>query len=638
MSAVYRAQMIKYLRSGSTWVITLVAMGITVLISALLPNLAINKDSPNGWIEYLGVSENVLTTIIGALTAFITIFSGFKAATMHKDEVENGNFLVLLSKPISRSKIILSKWFALFTLILFHVIIVGLSYVISVYLSDMDSHKRFHEKIELINKQTLTQRVWSDFGIIISVLLLLALLFSSIALLITTKFALSSSIAATIGLGILIPISSIFGTFTEKDEYKSISSKKINNALVTLDNLKNGVGLDNKELINLSQQFYDDVNEYKANIKSSDNLHNMAFLTKNKNTFYYTKYLDLDYQVRVLSLLNQLEEDLDSDSVLAKMRDQFIAKQYYLRPIDNDNFNKSTTISEKNKAFEEKMYYTLKEINKSRDDAFRFFYNLIYEFVFNSKKKKSNLFLEKIDKNLKLTFSKPDLLYILSLIRYYLEGSETGDEKMMNMMIFDELKKEIESQLAKNEYTVPFMKFSGIIFSYHAYYSIHHDPEKKPENAEHGMNYYLERVSKNQSLNYSAILRVIMNSLLKEIHDIDIKQGLAQLLKLYYHFESPLAYIVFDQYNIENIIFTNNLSVDTTTAPSKVKEYYLTDFDREILGKVYSLKFNQDEPMQVFKVEKRKYMDRTTNAIVYGVLTVILVFVSVYVITKQDFQ
>lgn len=59
--------------------------------------------------EYL---ITVVATISGStafLAVFASIFAGFKSASMYKDEVEDGSFLIMLSKPQSREKIILFK-------------------------------------------------------------------------------------------------------------------------------------------------------------------------------------------------------------------------------------------------------------------------------------------------------------------------------------------------------------------------------------------------------------------------------------------------------------------------------------------------------------------------------------------------
>jgi ABC-type transport system involved in multi-copper enzyme maturation permease subunit len=55
---------------------------------------------------FTGVYFSVVLLII---VLFGSIFIGFKGGQVYKDEVEDGTFLIVLSKPQSRSKIILFK-------------------------------------------------------------------------------------------------------------------------------------------------------------------------------------------------------------------------------------------------------------------------------------------------------------------------------------------------------------------------------------------------------------------------------------------------------------------------------------------------------------------------------------------------
>jgi ABC-type transport system involved in multi-copper enzyme maturation permease subunit len=56
--------------------------------------------------ETIGAVASSINVLTGTLAMFTAIFCGFKAAFMMRDEVEDGSFLILISKPISRNKLI----------------------------------------------------------------------------------------------------------------------------------------------------------------------------------------------------------------------------------------------------------------------------------------------------------------------------------------------------------------------------------------------------------------------------------------------------------------------------------------------------------------------------------------------------
>jgi ABC-type transport system involved in multi-copper enzyme maturation permease subunit len=59
--------------------------------------------------SYQFVLISALTGMISMFALLGAIFVGFKGAQMFKDEVEDGTFLIALSKPQSRGKIIFQK-------------------------------------------------------------------------------------------------------------------------------------------------------------------------------------------------------------------------------------------------------------------------------------------------------------------------------------------------------------------------------------------------------------------------------------------------------------------------------------------------------------------------------------------------
>lgn len=609
MLAVYRAQMIKYFKSVSTWLITLFGVIIVVLISALMPNMAINKDKPNAYIEYIGIAHILLPVIISSLVTFITIFSGFKAATMYKDEVENGNFLVLLSKPINRSKIILMKWLALFTLIVIHVFVISFSYVISVYSTDVGRH--FIDEIKVISEKTLTDTVWQDFILMFGILILISLLFSSITLLITTKFSMSSSIAATIGLGVWIPISSVFGTFTQIDAYSKVNS----NYFSTIKSvLKASEKLD-ENVKNLYKPLLDEVNKFNLVRKDNKNLFNVAFSTGSNNSFHYTKFFDFDFQTKVLSNNDPLSDRV-GDSRLGKIAEKFLAKPYYFSPIKNDPLNNAKTLSEKNKALNDKLIYTLEQIDSMRNVAFDIFY-------------KNVLGLFKTDKKLKssdIKFNKASLLQIKSLVSQYLELNKSLSPQERAM--YEPLVKTLNDSIDKKEQLLKLSIFDVVANGFALY---------RQSNKNDKMTDYLSKVDKNQTLNFTGVIAIILNSILSsEIYEDREKQGLVQLFNIYYRLESPIQGILFDSFYVDKLMTDYKVSVNIRNNYSRIGRFTLTESDQNMLNRIVAL--HNKDGHAIIKVEKKLYMSRQWNSIIYSLATIILVVVSIYVITRQNFQ
>jgi len=62
-----------------------------------------------GYSSYIKQVYIIISTMTSFISVFVSIFAGFKSATLFKDEIEDGTFLVMISKPISRSRIIFSK-------------------------------------------------------------------------------------------------------------------------------------------------------------------------------------------------------------------------------------------------------------------------------------------------------------------------------------------------------------------------------------------------------------------------------------------------------------------------------------------------------------------------------------------------
>ena len=105
--AIYNYTLKKYLKAPSTYVISIISFLIVFVVGAYMPYK--QMDSGTTPREYAKMVITVVSSISLFMSIFTSVFAGFKAATMFKDEVENGTFLVVLSKPISRTRLIIVK-------------------------------------------------------------------------------------------------------------------------------------------------------------------------------------------------------------------------------------------------------------------------------------------------------------------------------------------------------------------------------------------------------------------------------------------------------------------------------------------------------------------------------------------------
>lgn len=272
MGAIYKYTLIKYLKSWSTWVILFFSVVITFLLGGWVP---FKFATMNNATQYSTISVLLVSGITSFLSIFTSVFSGFKAATMFKDEVEDGTFLVILSKPVNRSKIIFSKWLSMQTLILSYTLVVALTFLVGITIFDKGNQI---SDMATLGVKSLKSKVGIIFAYIWMILFVVSLIFSSIGLLLSTRLSVGSTIGISIALGIIIPISSLVGMFTHKNAWE-----KMNSANVTqIESIAGQSGMN-------------------INIDNSKTLYSLALETGEHDNFNFTKFFDLNYQISRLS-------------------------------------------------------------------------------------------------------------------------------------------------------------------------------------------------------------------------------------------------------------------------------------------------------------------------------------------------
>lgn len=296
MKAIYKYTILKYFKSYSTWVImAFSAIVIGFLIGGMLPFIFIDVTKPYAAQTY---SKAVVLTVAG-ITVFFGIFSaifaGFKSATMFKDEVENGTFLVLISKPMKRIDILIGKWLALQTLLIIYSIVSILFLCAGVTIFDNGSKI---PELKLMGIGSLKQSIWYAALFMFVILYLTALIFSSLGIIISTKFSTGTTIGIITAIGVYIPISGLIGMFVRKPEAYPISISAMN--LDVADKLLSSE-LDKNPIVgDLFPDLKQKSEDFFSTQKSTD-LYKKAISAEQKDSYSKMYWLDIDYQFKLLS-------------------------------------------------------------------------------------------------------------------------------------------------------------------------------------------------------------------------------------------------------------------------------------------------------------------------------------------------
>ena len=306
MFSIYKYTFKKYLKSPSTWVIVALSVFIAGFLGGYLPYTQIATNKTNSATEY-GISMMMIVSAITSFLAiFVSVFAGFKSATMFKDEVEDGTFLVILSKPISRNKIIFGKWLALQTAMLGYTFLTVLTYGLITLISDNGS------KIEGLSRlgiHTITSQIFIVSMIIWGILMVVGFIFTSIALLLSTKLSVGATIGISIGIGVIIPVTSLVATFTVKPEFVTSTNGDPFAFENSFGQIKKGIleethskNTKNNELISSLDSLEKIYGTAFAKIsKDKSGLLNLGVNVGGKDSFKYAWVADLNFQIQSLA-------------------------------------------------------------------------------------------------------------------------------------------------------------------------------------------------------------------------------------------------------------------------------------------------------------------------------------------------
>ena len=332
---IYKSTLIKFLKSFSTWFPLGMTLIIVALIGAILPFLFLDLQAPSVIQTYkLYIVASVTT--IGSATAIVSAtFAAYKSVQIYKQEIEEGTFLVLVSKPINRKKIIFEKWLALFTIIALYVVVLISFYIFLVFLIDPGN------QIANLDIPPIKDQIFVIGLILMGIVLMLTLLFSSIALILSSKISSSATIALVAGLGAIIPITGLIPTFTNKQ-----SQTMITNPVSPLD----ATTIPRDKTISFIEQIIQDPNLNKTNIlnlfkevstysekiendKENNYINNLGVSSGEWDVYNSLFWLDFNYQLSSIATIA-------SDLLISKKDGDLIASAAMI-----GGFTQSPTLS-----------------------------------------------------------------------------------------------------------------------------------------------------------------------------------------------------------------------------------------------------------------------------------------------------
>lgn len=226
---IFRYTIKKMLLTPSTWIILLITIAFITLINTLLlvtfnkPNFTPQEIFNN----YLGTWKDLM--FLAFLGLMLFIFIAIKATQVFRDEIDDGTLLILVSKPVSRTRIWTEKLFALQTTIL-------LFMFFSIFVSSI------FIAIPGIGSGDIYSKMFPYMWILFAVGIIFGLIISSTAILLSLVMNAKAIVAIIIGFSALVNILStdaIMGLVSPTKEYMQASQ-----AAAVYNNAKSKLSLD----------------------------------------------------------------------------------------------------------------------------------------------------------------------------------------------------------------------------------------------------------------------------------------------------------------------------------------------------------------------------------------------------------
>ncbi len=212
---IFKYNLKKYFRTVSTWILLFLGIGLVGLFSLIFTNTwPVNSTNHNLFWEDSNKKAifNTYLLLTPILVVIISLFAAFKSVQLFRDEINEGSLLLVISKPISRKRILMQKWFALITI--FGIFILPILATQTTIMLIFIKYRAAHHLIWL--------GLMGEFF----VLIVFFLLISSLALMLSLRLGVKSVLGLSFACTILVVISNSVQMFTYHNQFTIVNSKK----------------------------------------------------------------------------------------------------------------------------------------------------------------------------------------------------------------------------------------------------------------------------------------------------------------------------------------------------------------------------------------------------------------------------
>lgn len=179
-------------------------------------------------------------------------------------------------------------------------------YVIFVYIFDPG------DRLENLEIRPLKTKIISVASILFAIIFVLSFLFSSLALVVSTRFSSVATIASITAIGAVIPVSAVIPTFTNESEQSLISNPSsivYGNKQISNDSLKQISKIINKDELNSKNfsKLQKNISKFSDFVDKNANEHLIKTITISsgkKNKYQYLYGFDLNYQLSMISSIS----------------------------------------------------------------------------------------------------------------------------------------------------------------------------------------------------------------------------------------------------------------------------------------------------------------------------------------------
>lgn len=286
-----------YLRKGllskSTLIITILSISMLFWLNGYLPyyvaqtvkdsNLS-NQSSIFQNAEFISGKVIAYSLSMGSFVLLVSLFAGFKGATLFRSEIEDSSILVMISKPINKFRFNLVRWMVFMTIMFLFVFTLSISQAFGMMLGS-----KFVElsALDIFLGTTIT----TALGMVI------ALIFSSIALILSTFLSSALTIGLTALIGLISPITSIIQPLTTSETQIAVGK--------SMDKLLGMNSSFYKQLEDVNVESFDEINKDDIFISNAE-LSTLYYLNnKEYNLITTPENVSLTKRVQITDIISE---------------------------------------------------------------------------------------------------------------------------------------------------------------------------------------------------------------------------------------------------------------------------------------------------------------------------------------------